>query len=191
MSEPDSRVPRSYVTRPVLDVVPDEPPAPDLSPRDQRLAQYRSASAPVGRAVSGAAAAPPRRLLVTAAVLAGVPASLVLGATLSALATTLTVPLGLPAGWGRGSWNLALSTFALGPWLAISCVSAVVLLLVDLVRPQPRDAWGRAVPRSRPTIALMASTVGLVALVPVLAVSGLVLFLTSAYVCTTSSATCW
>lgn len=192
MSEPDSRVPRSYVTRPVPDVVPDEPPAPALSPRDQRLASYRSAwLAPGGRSGTGATDARPRRLLITATVLAGIPASLVLGAALSALGTILTLPLGLPSWWGQASWNLVVSTFTLGPWLLASWVSAVVLLLVDLVRPQPRDGWGRPLPRGRGSVALMSSTLGLIALVPVVAVSGFLLFLASAYVCSTSSATCW
>lgn len=192
MSAPDSRVPRSYVTSPALDVVPDEPPTPARSPRDQRLAQYRSTShAPGGRSAPGTATAPPRRLLVAAVVLAGLPAALVLGATLSALATTLTLPLGLPAWWGRGSWNLLVSTFTLGPWLALAWVSAVVLLLVDLVRPLPRDGWGRTLPRPRASVALLTSTLGLLVLVPVLAVSGFLLFLASAYVCSASSAVCW
>lgn len=192
MNEPDSRVPRSYVTRPAPDLVPDEPPAPVRSPRDQRLALYRSASHTLGgRSGAGTTDARPRRLLVTAAVLAGIPASLVLGATSSVLGTMLTLPLGLPTWWGQASWNLVVSTFALGPWLLASWVSAVALLLVDLVRPQPRDGWGRTVPRGRRSVALMSSTLGLLALVPVVAVSGFLLFLASAYVCSTSSSTCW
>lgn len=192
MSEPDSRVPRSYVTRPAPDVVPDEPPAPARSPRDQRLALYRSASPTLGgRSGAGTTDGQPRRLLVTAAVLAGIPASLVLGATLSVLGTMLTLPLGLPTWWGQASWNLVVSTFTLGPWLLASWVSAVVFLLVDLVRPQPRDGWDRPLPRGRGSVALMSSTLGLLALVPVVAVSGFLLFLASAYVCSTSSATCW
>lgn len=191
MSEPDGRVPRSYVTRPPRDVVPDEPAVPELSPRERRLAQYRSTAATGGGAASLAGPAAPHRLLVAATVLAGAPAALVLGATLSALMTTLTLPLGLPEWWGRGSWNLIVMTFTLGPWLLASCVVAVLLLLVELVRPQPRDGWGRTSPRGRPSVALMVSTLGLVALSPLLAFSGFMLFLASAYVCASSSATCW
>ena len=192
MSEPDGRVPRSYVTRPAPEVVPDEPVVPEPTPRELRLAHYRS-TAPVlgGGAASAAGPVPPRRLLVAGTVLAGIPAALMLSATLSVLMTTLTLPLGLPEWWGRGSWNLVITTFTLGPWIAASCVAAVVLLLLELVRPLPRDAWGRTAARSRSSVTLMASTVGLVVLTPLLAVSGFMLFLASAYVCASSSATCW
>lgn len=191
MIEPDARVPRSYVTRPAPDVVPDEPAAPELSARDLRLARYRAtATVPGGAAAAAAGPASPHRLLLVATVLAGIPAALVLGATLSVLFTTLTLPLGLPGWWERGSWNLVVTTFMLGPWLAASCVAAVVLLLVELARPRPRDGWGRTAARGRPAVALMGSTVGLVALVPLIAVSGFMLFLASAYVCA-SSAACW
>jgi len=190
MTEPDGRVPRSYVTRPPLDVAPDEPVVPEPSPRELRLARYRASASTAG-AASPAGPAAPRRLLVAATVLAGAPAALVLGATLSALMVTLTLPLGLPGWWGRGSWNLVVTTFTLGPWLAASCVAAVVLLLVELARPQPRDDWGRVAVRGRPSVALMVSTLGLVALTPLLAFSGFMLLLASAYVCGASSATCW
>jgi len=163
------------------------------TPRDVRLALVRASHGPTAHGPGpttlapagqpGPASAWSRGLLPAAAVLAAVPTVAVSVVALPMLLAVIVIFTGAPAPWAMSTVGSLDTVVGVLPWLVLTYLAALVLLIVHLARRRPRDAWGRPAPRPRSTSVLTGLTIGMLAASPFLAVGGFLLLLMMAAVC--------
>lgn len=163
------------------------------TPRDVRLALVRASHGPTVHGPDptalapggqpGAASAWSRGLLPAAALLAAVPTVAVSVVALPMLLAVVVIFTGAPAPWAMSTVGSLETVVGVLPWLVLTYLAALVLLIVHLARRRPRDAWGRPAPRPRSSSVLTGMTIGMLAASPFLAVGGFLLLLMMAAVC--------
>lgn len=163
------------------------------TPRDVRLALARASQGPTAHGSGATTLAPggqpgpasawSRGLLPAATLLAAVPTVAVSAVALPMLLAVVVIFTGAPAPWAMSTVGSLETVVRVLPWLVLTYLAALVLLIVHLARRRPRDAWGRPAPRPRSTSVLTGLTIGMLAASPFLAVGGFLLLLMMAAVC--------
>lgn len=169
------------------------------SPRDVRLALVRVSQSPTSQGPAtprtavrstvdpygrpGPAPAWTRAVLPAATLLAAIPTVTLAVVALPVLLAVVVIFAGASASWATSSVLALESVVTAAPWLMISYLVAIALLVVHLARRRPRDPWGRPAPRPRSTRVLSGLTVGMLVATPLLVAGGFVLFLMVAVVC--------